>query len=975
MFAGGFSGGRPRGAVVVGTPFVGRERELAVLQDALAGAEAKRGSAVVLAGETGIGKTRTAHEFARWAEGEGARVLEGGCYEGWSPPYGVFAEALSRHVRSVSQATLVKQAGSEAPVLAALLPELRPAVPELPAPPALPPDEARFRAHEALAGFLLRIADQTLVIVLDDLQWADSASLEFLRYLGRLLAESRVLVVGTYREPEVDLAHPLSQTLAELDRQGVCVRLRLKELERDEAAALIGRLAGTPASPELLENILARTGGHPFFLGEVVLHLLGEGGELGGEMLVPLRIPESVRQAVGRRLARLDSAAAQLLGVACAFSRPFEFSVLGELTGLSEERLLACLDEALTARFLSEAGGERYDFAHALVRDALYTELSDSRRARLHRRIALALESTTSKQGEHAGELATQYYLSRSLPGAEHGIPHALAAAEQAGAAYGSRQRVEFLRIARDLAVPGDRSLQSEILKRLALAEADALLVDDAVSSAREALELGAGDDPARGAEFLGELVWGLKDAGSRQEILDPLVHAGRELAGERRDLIWARLELGEYPVEIVARDPVPVGRWCGFRPEAVRLARETGSELDYARTLEVMEWTPLEESEALLRRVLGWSEPWARIHGLGVLARILLLQHGLLTAATEAARELLAVSSEAGSLPGRAYAEYVLAHEPLVRGAFTTAGATLDRLLAVVERLGPGHRLRFSASFVQALLAQYVGDDSWADQARRLVRPDEAARVPGWMALGRVSLAGYLRALAGDSAGAARLLDPIVALSERLGPRTLNQNGVVAFTGGACWELGDERAAPRLRKQALALLDAEVGDYPTCSSELTVARMAALCGDDEQAADYFTRARERLEESERRPLQAIVDYDEALAHARRGKRRAAEPLVASAQARFEQLGMAGWAARASSLADSLDRLEVFPDGLTAREVEILRLVAAGRKNQEIAAELVLSVHTVERHLANVYRKIAVRNRAEATTYALRVGL
>ena len=975
MHAGDFPGGRAGRAGGGGTPFVGRERELAQLRHALAEAESRRGSAVLLVGETGIGKTRTVREFSRWAEGQGACVLEGSCYEAWSPPYGVFTETLSRHVRSVSRKALLEQAGNDASVLTALVPELRPALREAPPPPALPPDEARFRAHEALAGFLRRVSERTLVVLLDDLQWADSASLEFLSYLGRALAESRMLVVGTYREPEVGLAHPLSQTLAELDRQGTCVRLRLKELERDESAMLIERIAGTRAPPELVDAILARTGGNPFFLGEVVLHLLEEGYELGGEELETPGIPESVRQAVGQRLGRLETDTARVLGVACAFSRPFDFSVLCELTGLSEERLLACLDEALTARFLRETEGGRYDYAHALVRDALYGELSPSRRARLHRRIALALESTTPKPGEHATELATQYYLSRFVPGADHGIPHALAAAEQAGAAYSSGQRVEFLRMARDLAAHGDHALQSEILRRLALAEAEALLVDDAVSTARDELELGEGD-PGRNAEFLAELVWRLKDAGSPQEILAPLVQAGRDFAGGRRGLIWARLELSEYPVEIVARDPVPVGRWCGYDPEAVRLARETGTEFDYARTLEVMEWTPREEFEALLERVRGWSEPWAQIHGLSVLARVLLLQHGLLTSATETARELLAVSEVAGSLPGRAYAEaYLLVHEPLVRGDFATAGETFERGLAVVDRLGPGHRLRFSARFVEALIAQYIGGERWADHARSLIRTAETARVPAWMALLHVSLAGYLRALAGDSDGAARLLDPIVALSERLGPRTLNQNGVVAFAGGACWELEDAQAAVRLRRLALALLDGGVGDYPTCSTELTIARMASLCGDDDEAAHYFARARSRFEESDWRPLRAFADYDEARAYARRGKRRAAEPLVTSAQARFEQLGMSGWAARASALTDSLGRLSGFPDGLTAREVEILRLVAAGRKNQEIAAELVVSVHTVERHLANVYRKIAVRNRAEATTYVLRAGL
>lgn len=928
-----------------------------------------------MAGETGVGKTRTVREFSRWAEGQGARVLDGSCYEGWSPPYGVFAETLSRHIRSASREALREQAGSDASVLTALLPELQPALRDHPPPPALPPDEARFRAHEALAGFLGRVSELTLVVLLDDLQWADAASLDFLSYLGRALAESQMLVIGTYREAEVGLEHPLSQALAELDRQGVCVRLRLKELERDESAMLIERIAGTPAPPELLDAILARTGGNPFFLGEVVLDLLEEGYSLGDQELETPGVPESVRQAVGQRLGRLDTDTARMLGVVCAFSRPFDFSVLGELTGLSEERLLARLDEALTARFLREAEGGRYFFAHALVRDALYWELSPSRRARLHRRIAVALESANRERGEYAPELATQYYLSRFIPGAGHGIPHALAAAEQAGGAYGSGQRVEFLRMARDLAVDGDRALLSEILRRLALAEAEALFVDDAAGTAREELELGEGDRD-RKAEFVAELVWRLKDAGSPQDILAPLVQTGRDLAGGRKDLVWARLELSEYPVEVIARDPVPVGRWCGYPPEAVRLARETGTEFDYARTLEVMEWTPRENIPALVERVRGWSEPWAQIHGLGVLARILLLQHGLLTSATETARELLAVSEAAGSLTGRAYAEaYLLVHEPLVRGDFATAGETLERGLAVVDRLGPVHRLRFSARFVEALFAQCIGGERCAVHARSLLRTAETARVPGWMALIHLSLAAYLRALAGDSDGAARLLDPVVGLSERLGARTLNQNGVVSFAGGTCWELEDAEAAVRVRRLALALLDGGVGDYPTCSTELTVARMASLCGDDEGASHYFTRARTQLEESDRRPLRAFADYDEARAHARRGKGRAAEQLLTSARDRFDELGMTDWAARASALTDSLDRLSGLPDGLTAREIEILQLVAAGRKNQEIATELVVSVHTVERHLANIYRKIAVRNRAEATRYALRAGL
>ena len=201
--------------------------------------------------------------------------------------------------------------------------------------------------------------------------------------------------------------------------------------------------------------------------------------------------------------------------------------------------------------------------------------------------------------------------------------------------------------------------------------------------------------------------------------------------------------------------------------------------------------------------------------------------------------------------------------------------------------------------------------------------------------------------------------------------PTDFNQNAAVAWCAATAWTLQLVEPAADLKQSALALVEAGVGNHWNCSNELTIARMATLLGDPDEASEWFTLARLALAKSGQRPLRAIVDYDEALTLVRSGKHGAAA-LVDSAQAQFEQLGMSIWTTRAEELGHTNVRERSgLPAGLSEREAEILRLLSGGRTNKEIAAELVLSVHTIERHLANVYRKIGARNRTAATAFAL----
>jgi DNA-binding CsgD family transcriptional regulator len=224
----------------------------------------------------------------------------------------------------------------------------------------------------------------------------------------------------------------------------------------------------------------------------------------------------------------------------------------------------------------------------------------------------------------------------------------------------------------------------------------------------------------------------------------------------------------------------------------------------------------------------------------------------------------------------------------------------------------------------------------------------------------------------AGARSEAERLLAALTPAIEDQEAALTGLSEAVGQAASVVWELELPAYAERYRRLALALANAGITETLGSSSSLTLGRMASLLGRHEEAGRWFAHAREELDESGQRPLRAIVDYDEALAR-RRGKAAGAAPLLAAAKSEFEALGMTFWVARAEALEAIVD--EPYAGGLTRREVEVLRLLAAGRSNKEIAAELVLSVHTAERHIANIYRKIGARNRADAAAFAARQQL
>jgi class 3 adenylate cyclase len=427
-----------------GRAFVGREDALEALRGRLDAARGGSAQIVVVTGEPGIGKTRLMHEFARASHGDGATVLAGRCYEEGLAPYQPFLEALTQYLATATDDELQRGLGPRAGELIRLMPELGDRLPGL-APVAGDPEGERYRLFDAVATVLAAAAaDAPVLLLLDDLHWADTPTLLLLRHIVRVAGTEQILVVGSHREGAPDLKPDLQEALGDLARETEVVTLKLAGLEQGSATRLIDSWAGESVPTGFARAVRAETDGNPFFIGEVLRHieesgvLTGGGDERNWDVSVEdLGIPEGVRQVIEGRLARLSEATNQLLRLAAVIGRDFELDLLQSVAGLSVDELLSALDEASGARILVEddSGGDRWSFSHALVRDTLYESLSKARRVRLHRAIGEALEALHGTgTGAPLAELSHHFFRAAHAGDLGRAIRYAVGAAEQATA-------------------------------------------------------------------------------------------------------------------------------------------------------------------------------------------------------------------------------------------------------------------------------------------------------------------------------------------------------------------------------------------------------------------------------------------------------------------------------------------------------------------------------------------------------------
>jgi serine/threonine protein kinase/tetratricopeptide (TPR) repeat protein len=477
---------------------VGRENVIALLRHAADEARAGKGRLLLLSGEPGSGKTSLTEQLSLYAGIRNMKVLVGRCYEGeGAPAFWPWMQIMRTYSESFSAKDLLTAMGNTAATIADVVPEVREKLPNLAAPPRLEPDKARFRFFDSITTFLKSAsARQPLVLVLDDLHWADEASVLLLDFLTRELGASNVLVVGTFRDLELGRHHPLTRMLGQFTGRGSEQRIALEGLTKADVAKYLELSSGVAPADALVSAIHQQTDGNPFFVAEIVRLLVAEGrlaemGRAGGAITVP--IPPSIREVLQRRLGGLSGECDRLLATASVMGRNFSLEVLCALDIESEDKVLDLLDEAIAARLIRELGGAgQYTFSHALIRDAVYEQMSATRRARLHHRIGQAIERVYAHGLDDYLSALSYHFTQSTQPGdSDKAIGYAIRAAERATRLLAYEEAVGHYEHALQLLGPGGE--QPERLCQLLLALGEAQSRAGILDSARATLERVAG--------------------------------------------------------------------------------------------------------------------------------------------------------------------------------------------------------------------------------------------------------------------------------------------------------------------------------------------------------------------------------------------------------------------------------------------------------------------------------------------------
>jgi DNA-binding CsgD family transcriptional regulator/tetratricopeptide (TPR) repeat protein len=1019
-------------AVTGSSPFVGRRAELASLLGLLDVTRAEGGGLVFVAGEPGVGKTRLLDELARRAGDAGWLVLAGRAHEpDGMPPYVPFVEALRAYLRSQSAERLPSEVGITMPALALLLPEPRDRRPAVPTGPALPPTEERYRLFDGVADFLLAVARGTsppgpdpplargggecwsitvegvspsprtarggrrgersgLLLLLDDLHWAETPSLLLLQHIADRVREAPLLIVVGYRDVGEVRSDGLAPLVADLLREERAALLRLGRLSPGETALLVKRLAGRAPAPAILDAIERRTQGNPFFVTHLVRHLISRGCDLSdphGSAVAAGEMPPRLRLVIEGRLARLSAGANALLRVAAVLQGGFGFELLRAAGELDDAALLEALEEAIGAGMLV-AEVEAFDFAHALIRETVYATLRPPHRQRLHLRAARAIELVHARTLDHQLPALAMHYRHAGPMVVEQAIEYARRAGEAAAAAFAWeeatghwRAALELLGTAHDVE---SRRCRASLLERLG----DVLYL--------------IGADTSAAIRYLEEAA-ALYDAagdGDRAAAVHALL--GRNLA------LWTSTGTVDVPralmhfraAEAILRTApadIPLGElYTGLATAALkRLEIDEGlAAADRARAIgAAMRSEPLIIAAMTLRGAL--------LSLRGDLASGLTLLEQAWRNADRLDDPLLAYlplvwrlkldKNVVGDLQGgrrRIERELGQSRVTRLRGLRINLTVELCFCLVLAGDLAAAHRLAIedSPSAESTLL---LADGEWEAAARGWTAELERFRQAGdlfhlwttdwWLAWlyrvqGKPMLAeACLRDALASAPGTLATVDmvirpPLALLLAELGRadeadaqlgrcRTILHGG--EDWGAAAGQVALAEAAVAASGPSPEAADASIGQA------LAVFQARGLPWDEAEAWRQWAR----LLASRRHP-----GADEKLAAARAIYRRigAGRPWLD----RLESSVAEGSALRPGERPSSNGRRP--PDGLTRRETEVLRLIAAGKTNREIAADLVLSVRTVELHISSIYAKIGVGGpaaRVAASGYAMRHGL
>jgi DNA-binding SARP family transcriptional activator len=894
--------------------FVGRDRELADLITALKGALAGRGRLVLLAGEPGIGKSRLADALVEQARARGAEALVGRCWEaGGAPAYWPWIQALRASIRDAEPEPLRAQLGVGAGDLAQLVPELRERFPQLPEPPALEGEGARFRLFEAVTSFLRRASEtRPLVVVLDDLHAADEPSLLLLQFVARELDASRLLIVVAYRDVDPTLRAPLTSALGELVGEPHTTQIALGGLSAADVAEYVRLSTGIEPPPALIEALHAETEGNPLFVSETVQLLAAEGRVDDADAHV--RIPPGVHAVIGRRVERLSRPCRAVLVPASVMGREFGLDALAELGELGHDELIELLNEAMAERVLDDVPGApgRVRFDHQLIRDTLYYQLTGARRMQLHKAVGEALEAVYSSEPEpHLAELAQHFVAAAAIGTADKGVDYARRAGDRAAGQLAFEEAARHYEIA--LSLPGEEVERCELL--LALGDAQARAGDSTASkhAFREAADLaeraGLAQQLARAAlGYGGRFAWA---RASTDAALVPLLQRALAAIGEDDSLTHAKLLAR---LAAAGRDDPLGDRRARLGEEALLIARRSGDPTAIASAV-AGHWIAVEgpdryrrgEGIAVGNELISLGEEVGdretvfaghdhRLHSLWVLGD----RAGIDV-------ELQALGALADELRQPAQQWFVSTGRTmlaLMEGRFDEAERLISETLAIGQgaqswNAGVSQRLQlFILRRAQGRLAELEETISQSvHEYPSLVRFRSAL--------------AHLYAELGRERDARATLDGLLARD--LAHEYLDAEWVfgTSLLSDPCARFGDERAVARLYSMLLPY-EHLYAQAPTESIFGSVARglgvLASALGRFDQAERHFEVAMEAERRMRARPWLAHTQHDVAamlIARGSAGDAERADAFLSDALTTYRELGMDTWAAQAETLAAS----------------------------------------------------------------------
>jgi DNA-binding SARP family transcriptional activator len=908
-------------------PLIGRAREMADLEARWdracggVGVRASRGAGdpdarsariVLLAGDAGIGKTTLTAELALRVHDAGATVLAGRSPRETVVPYQPFLEALRHWAQNAALTDLrasTREYGSE---LARLIPELRRRAPDVPSPAPDEPDTERYRLFEAVVGLLTELSRSApVLLVLDDLQWADRPTLLLLRHFARATNPARLLILGAYRAAE-RRGDTFNSALGELRRDRLASELEVKGLSESETAELVRVRAGESPARAFAHALYEETEGNPFFVEEIIRHLIEAGVRVGSASASELQrfgLPEGVKQVIAFRLGRLEAPAAELLRVAAVIGRDIDAALLERVVVLTEDEFLAALDEALGAVLLVESDEKpgSYLFSHALIRETLYESMSAPRRARVHKRVGEAIEAMQGRRRErYLPELAYHFTRAADPEDAEKAITYALRAGEQATAMLAHEEAAEHF--ARAIDVQG--RFQPEASER------------------RCELLLRLGEARVRGGErALGSSAF--REAAALAERLGDGASLARAAIGASRRYVQPP---GVVDTELIAM----IERALELQPERslvrVRLLACLCGAIYYAPQRDRM--PALSEEAMAIATQLG--DPEARAHACSARRRVL-WDAPHLAERVEVSTEMLTLARQIGNLELELQAHAWLVVDLLERG-------DRDAVDAQIEAFDVGaYRLRqplyeWNSILWRAMRALLAGE---LDRANRLASealaagaPAEAVTVSQYYAvqvlairrdagtMGELEQAArqmvddnpsrpaWRAALATLLCEERRLLEARAEF-ERLASRDFDDipkdlDWMIAMTllSDICADLGDGDRATLLyaKLEPYADVNVVIGLATAClgSAASFLGRLAATMGRNDEARRHFEHALERNAALGAPGCLARtqVDYARAL-----GPGPRADELLAAAKRTAAELGLGAVARKIAELA------------------------------------------------------------------------